>query len=114
MSEFTLHSIKDARCKEGSESVTNQTSAREKRSTKSELFASIPLGQQEESTREECGFDKAKEETCEERANKVRCDTRQTRYHPPYHHTNREVQRGSSYVVEEHVSGMPLVVCYAK
>lgn len=53
------------------ESVADQTTAGKQRSALAELRAFVPLGKQEQSTREESCLDEPKEETGQQNAGKI-------------------------------------------
>ena len=109
MTKLILHAVQDTGRYQRAEGVADQATAGQERRPKTELFASVPLRQQEERSWEECGLDEAEEEprqqcadkatilleirtvTSERRARSLLRDTCQAGNHAPHDHTAWEV-----------------------
>ena len=103
MSEFPFHAIKDTRGDQRTEGVADQTAAREQSRADTELFAGVPLGEEEQCAGEERGLNEAEEETGEECADEVLGHTGQAGDHAPDHHADGQVDGRPAGVVEQHV-----------
>ena len=71
MTKLILHAVQDTGRYQRAEGIADQATAGEERRPKTELFASVPLREQEERSWEECGLDEAEEEPRQQCADKA-------------------------------------------